>query len=291
MNRSILVSLAAVAALCVSACQAQMVRSAQGAGAAAVQGAVDQFRADLGVNNAVGPCVGGCLPGVGRREVNWDAVPDSFASPNVFPGDFFGQALGAPAGRIRGINFSTAPGATFEVSSNILSGVPVLFGNRSANNPQQFEAFSPERIFGVNGLPQLDVRFSVPGDPGTTGLVRGFGVVFTDVEVAGAAKLDFYDQQDNLLFSAAAEPFPLNGAGDTFKSFSFLGVSFADPVVARVRVTSGDYNLSFQQLGSVNDAVAMDDFIFGEPVAVPEPATLALGLLVAATFLGASRRR
>ena len=57
-----------------------LVRTAVGADAASIQSAVDQFRLDLGVNNGLGPCTGACLPGVGRREVNWDAVPDSFSS-------------------------------------------------------------------------------------------------------------------------------------------------------------------------------------------------------------------
>ncbi len=67
----------------------------------------------------------------------------------------------------------------------------------------------------------------------------------------------------------------------SFKSFSFIGASYADPIVSRVRITNGGYDVDFEQLG-VNDAVAMDDFIYGEPVAVPEPTTVLLALIGAA---------
>src|SRR5215470_4403874 len=52
---------------------------------------LNQFRDALGPLN---PNVPGSL-GSGRREINWDAVPDGFASPNAFPPDFFnGNAVG-----------------------------------------------------------------------------------------------------------------------------------------------------------------------------------------------------
>src|SRR5215211_3888252 len=62
-----------------------VIRAASGATAADITSAVDQFRADLGgANNAASPPAAS-----GRREVNWDGVPDTVASPNAFPGDFF----------------------------------------------------------------------------------------------------------------------------------------------------------------------------------------------------------
>src|SRR5919201_4156774 len=57
-----------------------------GADAAAIQGTVDAFRAELGSNNGVGN--GGTFA-AGRREINWDGVPDQFADPNDLPLDFF----------------------------------------------------------------------------------------------------------------------------------------------------------------------------------------------------------
>ena len=57
--------------------------------------------------------------------------------------------------------------------------------------------------------------------------------------------------------------------------------SFADAIISRVHIKNGGFDLNLTQF-DVDDAVAMDDFIYGEPVAVPEPGKclLALGVLV-----------
>lgn len=271
MRKTLLATLAV--AMAAASSTAQTVRKSVGANAAAIQAAVDQFRADLGALQT-GPSTG--IGPNARREINWDGVPDASASPNSFPGDFFNQATG---GRARGALFTTSSG-TMEVSSNAASGVATLFGNRNAQNADQFAAFSAERIFSLKDTLTVDMTFSLPGSPGVPATVRGFGVVFTDVELADAAKIELFDVNNVLLFTGAADPFAFTG-GDSFKSFSFIGASYADPIVSRVRISNGGYDVDFQQLG-VNDAVAMDDFIYGEPVAVPEPATVLLALVGAA---------
>src|SRR5215213_6780801 len=58
---------------------APIVYSATGANPAAIQATVDGFRSTLGPNNGVG----GAFTS-GRREINWDGVPDGFAAPNNF---------------------------------------------------------------------------------------------------------------------------------------------------------------------------------------------------------------
>jgi hypothetical protein len=266
---------------------AQTARTGTGADAAAITGIVNQFRADLGNLNANGPCDGiGCVPGLGRREVNWDAVPDGFASPNAFPGNFFNQATGAAAGRIRGIELATS--GVFEVSATAASGVAPRFGNHDPQNADDFAAFSAERIFGIVGANELDITFSVPGAPGRAATVRGFGAVFTDVENDGGTRIDYYDMDDNLLQSVVAPPFSTSGS-DTFGSFSFAGLSFDTAVIRRVHIVNGGYDLDLTQFG-VNDASAMDDFLFGEPLAIPEPAGAATAAL-AMLAMGCPRKK
>ena len=98
--------------------QAQTIFSASGPDPASVQPTVDAFRAGLGTLN---PNVAGSL-GIGRREINWDGVPDALSAPNNLPADFFN--VNSP----RGVVFST-PGTGFQVSSTAASGTPVEFGN------------------------------------------------------------------------------------------------------------------------------------------------------------------
>jgi hypothetical protein len=274
---------------------AQTIRSASGVNAAAIQASVDAFRNDLGINNGGGPCVGACVPGKGRREINWDGVPDNLASGSgtPFSGDFFNQATGSPAGRVRGTRFTTS--GTFEVSADLDSNndgtpgpIPMVFGNRHPDNANDFAAFSPERIFGIIGSNEMDVFFSVPGEPTQPALVLGFGAVFTDVEVEGSTRLDFYDVNNNLLHSGTVPRFETQG-NDSGESFSFLGVSFASPSIARVHITNGGFDLDLQQFGA-DDGVAMDDFIYAEPVAVPEPAPMGLSLVLLGIWMVAPNR-
>jgi len=48
-----------------------------------IQREVDEFRKYLGKDNGVGGSFDD-----GRREINWDAVPDDFAAPDLFPPTF-----------------------------------------------------------------------------------------------------------------------------------------------------------------------------------------------------------
>jgi hypothetical protein len=112
-------------------------------------------------------------------------------------------------------------------------------------------------------------------------VTRGFGVVFSDVDVDGGTSLSFYDTAGALLGTWAAPAL----LGD--ESFSFLGVTFTDPVIARVRIVSGSAPLDTALTEGV-DVVTMDDFIYGEPV--PEPATWA-SMIVGMLALAALRLR
>jgi hypothetical protein len=110
--------------------------------------------------------------------------------------------------------------------------------------------------------------------------VSGFGAVFADVDLANATTLQFFD-----LFGASLGTFSVPTANN---GLSFLGVFFsAGETVGRVRITTGTSALGPNDGGGV-DVVAMDDFLYSEPQAVPEPATI--WLLGGAGVMAVARR-
>jgi hypothetical protein len=231
--------------------------SASGGSPAAIQGSVDAFRAALGTLN---PNVPGSF-GSGRREINWDGVPDALSAPNLLPLNFFN--VNSPRGAV----FST-PGSGVEVSAN--AGVaPVRFDNVNPGYSSIFQTFSPQRLFTSIDSTITDVSFFVPGTT-IPSFTSGFGAVFTDVDLSTSTSIQFFDLQNDSLGTFFA-PVANNG-------LSFLGVSFnSGERVGRVRITSGNAAIGagVNDLPGV-DLVVMDDFIYGEPAAVPEPATWAL---------------
>jgi hypothetical protein len=237
---------------------APVVRQGSGANTAGLQAIVDQFRADLGgANNGVGGTFR-----TGRREINWDGVPDAFSEPNNFPVDFFN--INSP----RGVIFNAIEDATgaalnqFAVSANAASGVPVRFANLNAAYSTIFTTFSAQRLFTVRNTHLMEVTFVVPGTeiPAT---VNGFGVIFCDVDSATGGNrslIRVYGASGRQL-SAASAPVLDNG-------LSFVGISFnAGERIARVVIESGNAPLSSTNNDGVSgvDVVAMDDFIYGEP--------------------------
>lgn len=253
---------------------APVVFSATGSAPASIQGTVDAFRASLGTLNAN---VAGSF-GSGRREINWDGVPDAFSAPNNLPANFFNSI--SP----RGVEFTT-PGVGFQVSANAGSVAPVEFGNIDPSYPGIFATFSAQRLFSALGSNVVDVRFFIPGST-TQALTNGFGIVFTDVDLANTTGIEFFDALGLSLGSFFAP----NLAGQ--ETLSFLGVQFTEGhVISRARVISGNSILAGAETSS--DLVVMDDFIYGEPTVgtLPEPATpllLAVGLFAA---LGVGGRR
>jgi hypothetical protein len=237
---------------------APVVRQGSGANAAALQAIVDQFRTDLGgANNGVG---GSFISG--RREINWDGVPDSFSEPNNFPPNFFN--VNSP----RGVIFNAIEDATgaalnqFAVSATTASGTAVRFGNLNTNYSTIFQTFSAQRLFMARNTHMLEISFFVPGTkiPAT---VSGFGLVFADVDSAtgGNRSLIRVYGADGTQLSAASAPVLDNG-------LSFVGISFnAGERIARVVIESGNAALSATNNDGVSgvDVVAMDDFIYGEP--------------------------
>jgi hypothetical protein len=109
--------------------------------------------------------------------------------------------------------------------------------------------------------------------------VAGFGAVFTDVDQVNTTGLQFFDLQGNPLGTFFA---PVGGTADG--SLSFLGVLFTTEQIARVRIVTGNAALGPND-GAGVDVVALDDFLYSEPRAVPVPAGLTL-LGMGAALLG-----
>ena len=207
-----------------------------------------------------------------RREINWDGVPDARADPNALPANFFN--VNSP----RGVVFST-PGTGFLVSANAGLATPPLFGF-----PSDFQTFSAQRLFTAVNSNITDVSFFVPGTT-TAATTSAFGAIFTDVEVAGLTKIEFFDQNSALIYARDV-------LATVNQGLSFLGaVADGGEKISRVRLTAGlNTIVSNGVLGNPNDdAVAMDDFLYAEPTAaVPEPASLAVWSLFGMIGLGFS---
>lgn len=238
--------------------------------AASIQATVDLFRADLGNpnnGNAVGPLL------TGRREINWDGGGVSTTTNSGTP--FFGFLNN------RGASFST-PGTGFVQATP--AGLGVDFGQPSYATA--FSAFSPQRLFSPVGSNIIDITFFQPGSNGTIpATVSGFGAVFSDVDLANTTRLQFFDIQGNELFNQTVPASTVSNGG-----FSFLGAKAnAGEQIFRVRVPLGNILLGSVD-GGAFDLVTVDDFLYSEPVPIPEPTTAIFGVgLVAACLTG--RRR
>lgn len=232
------------------------IREATAAGPTAntgIQATVDAFRADLGTpvnGNTVGS------QGAGRREITWDGG-DNDAAPARLPNNFFNAI--AP----RGVIFNGDPRIQFQVGADTTPAVPGTleeFGNVNATYPTAFAVFSSPRLFTSLNSNVVEVEFVVPGTLDTA-TVSGFGAVFTDVDTAGSTKIEYFDVIGNKIFERDV----LATAGD--ESLSFLGVTFTQSVVGKVRITAGSAALGPNDItqGGTADIVVMDDFIYGEP--------------------------
>jgi hypothetical protein len=135
-----------------------------------------------------------------------------------------------------------------------------------------FTAFSPLRVFSAIGSNITEVDFFVPGGGNISATTTGFGAVFTDVDQPDgtgpgnkrgpSTRIDYFDTNGALLFSSAVPASPGHG------SLSFFGIVFDDARIARVRITSGDVAPGPNDERK-HDIVVMDDFIYGEPQALP----------------------
>ena len=239
--------------------------SGAGGDPTAIQTTVDDFRDALGTLNPFTPVQNAD----GRRQIDWDAAPAAVSAPNPFPGNFFNFNANP---RARGIEFTT-PGTGLQLSGDADDGTPIRFENINPTYADEFQTFSAERLFTSLDSTIVEAKFFSPVDQTTPALTDGFGAVFTDVDTYGSTTIEYLDINGQTLLTEIA---PVADKG-----LSFVGVKFDDNVLASVIITSGNFAVGPNDGMMDYDIVVMDDFIFGEPIAVPEPTTacLALGAL------------
>jgi hypothetical protein len=241
--------------------KAPIVFQAAGPTSDSIQSTVDAFRSALGDpnnNNNPGPLDSG------RREINWDGggADTTAPLPPVTPFDVFLNTRGA---------LFTTPGTGLTQappSGGMQGGLAVLFNNQTYG--AIFSTFSAKRLFTAAGSNITKGSFFVPGtNGGVAATVTGFGAVFTDVDRPDgqkhgnpSASIEYFGADGELLFRGSVPASPGDG------SQSFLGIMFNDPLIARVRIKSGNVAPGPNDDGT-HDVVMMDDFIYGEPQPLP----------------------
>jgi hypothetical protein len=213
-----------------------------------IKSKVDEFRQLLGAQlNTTPGAVGG------RREVNWDGVPAELLNKPLASDFFNTPGPSVPATRQTGLVYSAGL-SNFQVCSD-------GFKNTNSATAAAFTAFSGSQTFANAGTNLWDIGFQAPGQP-IDATVRGFGIVFSDVDVPNSTFLEFFNESESLgKFFAPVH--------DANTSLSFLGIYFNDQRVTHVEVghdgtlSEGGNDIS---TGGKKDFVVFDDFLFDEPV-------------------------
>lgn len=210
-----------------------------------IRAAVDSFRNLLGPSN--GATAGEQL--AGRREITWDgAGANPFNNKNNFPPDFF--------------NTTVRSGAVFTTDGLGFRNDSLLFAEVNPTYAAEFGFFSATKVFAPVGSNRTDVLFEVAGQP-TPASVNGFGIVFSDVDVADKTTIELFGTNGASLGVYSA-PVRTDVAG-----LSFLAVKFESTRILRVRVTLGTGALGIGvndiSAGGTADLVVFDNLVFGEP--------------------------
>jgi len=237
-----------------------LVFQAAGPTISSIQGTVDAYRAALGDpnnGNAPGPLASG------RREINWDGGGSTATSIAVTPFAGFQNNRGA---------LFVTPGSGFVQAP--ASGLAETFANPTYETI--FRPFSPVRLFSAIDSTVTVMQFFVPGSSGgLSATTRGFGAIFSDVDLPNGSGpggkrgnrkastlVEYYGLDGELLYSSFVPASP----GDA--GFAFLGIAFDDARIASVRIRSGNIAPGPDD-GGKQDIVMMDDFLYGEPQALP----------------------
>jgi hypothetical protein len=217
-------------------------------GAGDITSKVNEFRTLLGnpLNTTTGQTTG-------RREINWDIVPAQFETESL-PKDFFNPTdAGAPISLKRGFAYNSD--GNFRVSSN-------GFGGEDPDFTPQMQAFSGSKTFANVSSFAWEPEFLVAGTAEKAS-VKGFGAVFSDVDIENNSSLEFFNG-DKSLGKYFVPTHTSNSA------FSFLGVYFKNDFVTKVKITHGNATILSNEKditnGGTKDIVVLDDFLYDEPV-------------------------
>lgn len=191
---------------------------------------------------------------VGRREVNWDGVGVANTNNNNFPRNFFNDTTNpGNNNRKRGLEYINT-GVAFRIDSSNFRDIDLSYED-------EFFPFSNKRLLVASGSVFSEIEFKLAGTT-TPAFVRGFGIVFSDVEDPNSTSVEFFNGNKSLgVFKA-----PVKNANG---SFSFLGVFFPNEKITRVKIKAGTAPLApgvkdVTDNGG-NDLVAFDDVFYDEP--------------------------
>jgi hypothetical protein len=208
---------------------------------------VNEFRQLLGepLNTTPGQTTG-------RREINWDWVPDEFATKTL-PKDFFNNKDAAASNGVKR-GFVYGSDGDFRISSD-------GFASFESSNGTQFKSFSGGKVFANVSSSLWTALFEVAGAaiPAST---KGFGAVFSDVDLANNSFIELFNGNKSLgKFFVTPH--------DGTSSFSFLGIYVKNERITRVDIGHGSGKLESGvkdiSSGGTDDLVVLDDFLFDEP--------------------------
>ncbi|MBX2925384.1 MAG: hypothetical protein KF746_24515 [Chitinophagaceae bacterium] len=212
-----------------------------------ISSTVEAFKNTLGTLNVSPGAVSG------RREINWDGVPENLLD-KALPGDFFNQTgSNAVAANQRGLLYDSG---TFMISNNGFESI-------NSKAASAFSSFSGDKAFANIAAREWGITFQKAGTTNAAS-VNAFGAVFIDVDKKNSTSLEFFNN-DKSIGRYFVPPHNDNS------NFSFLGVRFNNGErITRIVVAhdgflaEGSKDISD---GGTQDLIILDDFIYSEPLA------------------------